>query len=349
MTDISDNIEKRKKDHLRIATSDISQTGNPGFDRYRFVHNALPEIDFDKIDTSTTFLGKKVNYPFLISCMTGGVAEGKKINRNLAKAAQKYNIAMGVGSQRAAIENSELANLFMAREEAPDIPLIANVGLVQLNYGFGLREYQKIVDMIDADALAVHINPIQEVIQPEGDRNWENLLPKLAKIVRELSVPIIAKEVGFGLSENVVRRFYKAGVRIFDTAGWGGTSWAVVEGQRRSGWESLGYLFGEWGIPTAESIVQVQEFRLKTKDKRLVILGSGGVRSGIDIAKAIALGSDMVGIAYPFAKAALISSQEVEKLIERLALELKIAMFGVGAKKIKELKFSKLAVNKVTL
>lgn len=334
-------ISRRKRDHLKIATSKISQTGNPGFDRYQFIHNALPEINFDDIDASTTFLDKKVRYPFFISCMTGGVAEGKRINRNLAAAAQKYGIAMGVGSQRAAIEHPELADLFMAREVAPDIPLIANVGLVQLNYGFGARDYQKIIDMIDADALAVHINPIQEVIQPEGDRNWANLLPKLKKVLSKLSKPVIAKEVGFGLSRDVIERLYKVGVRIFDTAGWGGTSWAVVEGFRGKADKDLGKLFGEWGILTVESIIACADFKKSLITKHhppITILGSGGVRTGVDITKALALGADMVGIAQPFAIAARKSQKAVEELIERLALELKVAMFGVGAKNIKELK-----------
>lgn len=329
-------ISTRKKDHLRIATSELSQTGDSGFAKYRFVHNALPEINFDGIDLSTNFLGKKVSYPFFISCMTGGVAEGLKINRNLAKAAQKYNIAMGVGSQRAAIEHPELAKLFMARQVAPDIPLVANVGLVQLNYGFAHKEFQKCVDMVGADALAAHINPIQEVIQPEGDRDFSNLLPKLSRLIDKISVPVIAKEVGFGISYEVAFKLYKAGVRIIDTAGWGGTSWAKVEGLRREGYKELGDLFGQWGIPSAESIVQVA--KLAKSKKGLTVLGSGGIRNGIEIAKAIALGADLVGIAMPFAKAALVSQEEVEMQIEKYALELKTAMFGVGAKNLKELK-----------
>ncbi len=338
-------IKKRKIDHLKIATSDISQSGNPGFDKYRFIHNALPEVNFDEIDTSTNFLGKKVDSPFFISCMTGGIAEGKKLNRNLAKAAQKYRIAMGVGSQRAAIEHSELEELFKAREVAPDTPLLANVGLVQLNYGFGFKEYQRCIDMIDADALVVHINPIQEIIQPEGDRNWKGLLPKLAKIIDKLSVPVIAKEVGFGLSGDVVKRLYDIGVRYFDTAGWGGTSWALVEGHRGKADKNLGELFGQWGIPTAESIKMCAEFNsnLTTHNSQpITILGSGGIRSGVDIAKAIALGADLVGVASPFAKAALISEEEVEKLIERYALELRVSIFGVGVDKITALQDPKL-------
>lgn len=338
-----DPIQKRKIDHLRIATSDKSQVGSAGFENYRFVHNALPEINFDNIDASTAFLGKKVNYPFFISCMTGGIKEGRSINRNLAKAAQKHGIAMGVGSQRAAIEHPELADLFKAREVAPDIPLLANVGIVQLNYGFGIKEFQETVNMIGANALAVHINPIQEIIQPEGDRNWENLLPKLEKVVKGLSVPVIAKEVGFGLSEDVIKRLYGVGIRHFDTAGWGGTNWALVEGLRGKADSELGTLFSQWGILTTESIIAAKK---ATKGKRgVTILGSGGVRDGIDIAKAITLGSDLVGIAAPFAKAAMKSSIEVEKLIERLALETKVTMFGVGAENLSQLKRAQLVGN----
>jgi isopentenyl-diphosphate delta-isomerase len=330
-------IQKRKKDHLRIALSSSAQIGDPGFGNYHFVHNALPEIDFNKIDTSTTFLGKKVDFPFFISCMTGGAEKGGRLNMNLAKAAQKMRIAMGVGSQRAAIEKQELRKTFEVRKYAPDIPIIANVGLVQLNYGFGLRELKEIIKMVDADALAFHINPIQEVIQPEGDRNFSTLLPKLAKVVDKLDVPVIVKEVGFGLSYDVIGKLYKVGVRIFDTAGWGGTNWAFVEGRRRDGYDELGEMFSSWGIPTAESIITTKSFKDKVKDKKIVILGSGGVRTGIDIAKAIALGADLAGIAAPFAKVALQSSDEVERYIEKLGYELKVAMFGVGCSNIKKL------------
>ena len=293
----------------------------------------------------TSFLGKRINYPFFISCMTGGVDRGENININLAKAAQKYKIPMGVGSQRMAIEHKSLESLFKVRKYAPDIPLLANIGLVQLNYGYGVAEFQKCVDMIQADALVVHINPIQEIIQPEGNRNWEGLLVKLGRIVNDLSVPVIAKEVGFGLSEDVVKRLHNIGVRIFDTAGWGGTNWALVESLRGKANKGLGELFAQWGIPTAESIKMCAGFKSSQITKHqssVVILGSGGIRNGLDIAKAIGLGADLVGIATPFAKAALTSSEEVEKLIERYATELRVVMFGVGAKNISELKKAEL-------
>lgn len=337
------DIEKRKKEHLEIAISNQSQKGDTGLSSYHFVHNALPEIDLAKIDTQVYFLNKRVSFPFFISSMTGGILSGGRLNKNLALAAQKYNIPMGVGSQRAGIEHPELAHFYEVRKYAPTIPIMANIGLVQLNYGFGFKEYQKCVDMISADALIIHINPIQEAIQPEGDTNWENLLPKLERVVKKIKVPVIVKEVGFGLSKDVVKRLYGIGIRIFDTAGWGGTNWALVEGFRGKADRSLGELFSDWGIPTAESIVQCSEFKAKHED--ITILGSGGIRNGVEIAKCISLGADLVGIASPFAKAGLKSQQEVEKLIEKYAKELKIAMFGVGAKDIKSLQNIKLVKN----
>ncbi len=339
-TAYSSEIEKRKKEHLKIAVSPESQTGDTLLSNYRFVHNALPEIDFNKIDTQVYFLNKKIALPFFISCMTGGVLEGGKMNKRLAIAAQKYNIPFGLGSQRAVIEHPGLSKFFEIRKYAPTVPIFANIGLVQLNYGFGIKEFQRCVDMVNADALVVHLNPIQEAIQPEGNRNWENLLPKLEKVVQKLKVPVIVKEVGCGLSTDVIKRLYDIGLRIFDTAGWGGTSWPKVEGLRGKPDRSLGELFGEWGIPTAESIKMAAEFKKTHKD--ITILGSGGIRNGVEIAKAICLGADVVGIAAPFAKAALESQEEVEKLIEKYALELRVSMFGAGAGNVENLKTVKL-------
>lgn len=335
-----DQIRERKLSHLSIAVSPEAQVGESGFSSYRFVHNALPDINFDSIDTQVCFLDKKVSLPIFISCMTGGVAKGEKINENLAKAAQKYSIPMGVGSQRIAIDHPIYSKIFNIRKFAPNIPVLANLGLVQLNYGYGLAEVQKAIQMIDADAIVFHLNPIQEAVQPEGNRNFNGLLPKLEKIVKKVKKPVIIKEVGFGLSVDVVKSLYGAGVRIFDCAGWGGTSWSFVEGKRHMGRENLGEIFSEWGIPTAKSIEQAAEF--KKLHKNITILGSGGIRNGLEIAKAIALGANMAGIAAPFAKAALVSQEEVEKLIEEYKEELKVAMFGVGADTIQSLKKQKL-------
>lgn len=322
-------MQKRKTDHIQICLRQEIETGLTGFEKYQFVHNALPEIDLEKIDTSTKFLGKKLSAPILISSMTGGTPEAKKINKNLAKAAQKMGVAMAVGSQRIAIENPKLASTFQVRDVAPDILLFANLGAVQLNYGFGIRQCQKAVEMIGADALVFHLNPLQEAIQPEGNRNFENLLPKIEKIVANLSVPVIIKEVGCGISEEVARKLYQVGVRIIDTAGWGGTNWAKIEGIRAK--NKLGETFSQWGIPTAESIIVCR------KVKGLTVIGSGGVRSGIEVAKAIALGADLVGLALPFLKPATKSRRAVEEKLAQLARELKIAMFCLGAKDIKDL------------
>lgn len=333
-------IEKRKKEHLKIAVSNISQVGSNGLDYYKFVPNSLPNIDFDKIDTSTTFLNKKVNYPFFISCMTGGILEGGKLNKNLSLAAEKYGIATGVGSQRAAIEKPELSKFYNIRKYAPNVPILANIGLVQLNYGFTSKEFQKCVDMVGADALVVHINPIQEAIQPEGNRNWQGLEKKLGDLVRKIKVPIIVKEVGFGMSQDVIERLCKIGIRYIDVAGWGGTNWSMVEGLRGKADKSLGELFSNWGISTAESLENAMKVKRKAKD--LEILASGGIRNGVEIAKCMSLGASLVGIAAPFAKAGMESTMEVEKLLEKYAKELKITMFGVGARNIGELQGTKL-------
>lgn len=333
------DIEKRKKEHIKIAVSDISQVGTNGLENYRFIPNSLPEINFDKIDTSTTFLKKKVSQPFFISCMTGGILEGGKLNKNLAKACEKHNIAFGVGSERAAIENPSLAKFYDVRKYAPNIPILANIGLVQLNYGFGSKEFQKCVDIVGADALVVHINPIQEAIQPEGNRNWEGLLNKLERIIDKIKVPVIVKEVGFGMSKSVIERLVKVGVRYIDVAGWGGTNWSMIEGLRGKADKELGELFSNWGISTAESLENAKGF------KDLNVIGSGGIRNGIEIAKCISLGANIVGIAAPFAKAGLKSEEDVESLIEKYAKELKVTMFGVGVKNIKELK--KVKTNKI--
>jgi isopentenyl-diphosphate delta-isomerase len=336
-----DLIQKRKREHLEISLSPVAQTGVTGFDSYRYIHNALPEIDFDDIDTSIEFLGKKLAFPFFISSMTGGVAEGERINKNLLGVAEKYGIAMGVGSQRAAVEKPELSHLFATKSTNSRALLFANVGAVQLNYGFTIEKYQRAVDMISADALILHLNPIQEAVQSEGDRNFKNVLPRIGELVKKISVPIIVKEVGFGISEDVCQRLYDVGVRVVDTAGWGGTSWSVVEGRRQGGSVEIGDLFGNWGIPTTESILMCKNVADRSSEK-LTILASGGVRTGLDVAKAISLGADMVGLAAPFGKAAMESEEAVEKIIEKLVRELKIAMFGVGVSTIAELKITRL-------
>ncbi|MBM4401725.1 MAG: type 2 isopentenyl-diphosphate Delta-isomerase [Candidatus Cloacimonetes bacterium] len=326
-------MKNRKLNQLKICLQEEVEAGSAGFGNYSFPHNALPEINFTKVDTSTTFLGKKLSAPILISAMTGGSEKGFEINKNLALAAQKMKVAMGVGSQRVAIENPKLADTFQVRKFAPDVLLFANLGAVQLNYGYGVSECQKVVSMISADALVLHLNPLQEVIQT-GDTNFENLLPKIEKICQKLSVPVIVKEVGFGISEDVARRLFNAGIKIIDVAGYGGTNWALVAGKVAG--PPLGETFKNWGIPAAYSI------QMCKKIEGLKIVGSGGIRSGIDIAKAIVLGADLVGLARPFLKEAARSASAVEEKIANLALELKVAMFCVGAQDLSQLQKVKL-------
>lgn len=329
-------MRKRKQDHLEICLNEEVETKSTGLEKFQFLHQALPEIDFKNIETSVEFLGKRLAAPILISSLTGGTVEGGRINRNLAKAAQKIGVALAVGSQRIAIENPKTGETFKIRDIAPDILLLANLGAVQLNYGYGVRECQKAVEMIRADGLILHLNPLQEAIQPEGNTNFGNLLPKIAEVVKNLPVPVMVKEVGFGISEEVARKLYSVGVRIIETAGWGGTNWAKIEGLRAK--NKLGEVFGDWGIPTAKSISQCR------KVKGLKIIGSGGIRNGREIAKAIALGADLVGLALPFLRPATESAEVVETKLRGLIKELKITMFVTGVKNIKELKKARLAL-----
>ncbi|MFH1705481.1 MAG: type 2 isopentenyl-diphosphate Delta-isomerase [Patescibacteria group bacterium] len=328
-------MQEKKAEHIRICLEREVESGATGFERFRFIHNALPEIDFRKIDTSTEFLGKKLLAPIMISSMTGGTPEGGRINQNLAKAAQKTKIALALGSQRIAIESPRLASTFKVRKYAKDIVILANIGAVQLNYGFGLKECQRAIKMIGADGIIFHLNPLQEAIQTEGDKNLSKLNGKIKSIAQKLNYPIIVKEVGGGISYQTAKKLNQAGIKIIDVAGWGGTNWAIIEGLRSKNKE-IGQIFSNWGIPTMESIIQCK------KIKGLQIIASGGIRTGIDIAKAISLGANLAGLAKPFLEPGLKSSKAVEDKINSLIYQLKIAMFCVGARNITQLKKIKL-------
>lgn len=319
----------RKADHIRInLEEDVRSKLTTGLERYFFLHNALPELNLNEIDLSVEIFGKKLKSPLLISSMTGGSAEATQINQTLAEAAQEMGIAMGLGSQRAAIEDDKLAASFRVRNVAPNILLFANVGAVQLNYGYGLAHLQKAVDMAEADALMLHLNSMQEAVQPEGDTNFSGLLKKIEIMCKQLPVPVVVKEVGWGISGETAKQLAKAGVQAIDVAGAGGTSWTQVEMHRATN-ESQARLAGafvDWGIPTAESIMQVRE-ALKT----MRIFASGGLRSGVDIAKCIALGAELGGMASPYLKAAVKSTKAVIETISEVSRELQVAMFGAGA------------------
>ena len=336
---ISDPIEMRERDrkleHIRLALEDRMQLDGHYFDRYAFEHQALPEIDFNEIDTSVEFLGRSLVAPLIISCMTGGNDEAARINRNLALGAEEAGIAIGVGSQRKAFEDETTADSFKIRPYAPSVPILGNLGAVQLNYGFGIRECRGAVEMIDADALVFHLNSLQEAIQPEGQRNFSGLLPKMGAMARELEVPVIAKEIGCGISADVARELVDQGIHIVDTAGLGGTTWARIEAARARN-SPLGELFADWGIPTPSAIRQVSGI------PGLTVVGSGGVRNGVDVAKAIALGAGLAGMAYPFLCAAQESAEQVLAVARKTVHELKIAMFCIGAKSLDDLSKAKL-------
>lgn len=330
--DTATAIERdRKAEHIRLALDAGNQAGRSFFDDYAFEHQALPEIALDDIDLSVEFLGKRIEAPLLVSCMTGGTEAAGEINRNLARAAEDRRIALGVGSQRKAIEDPLQAASFQVRDLAPSIPLLANLGAVQLNYGYGIAECRAAVEMIDADALAFHLNVLQEAIQPEGDTDFSGLLTKLGEIARELEVPVIAKEIGCGISGDTARALAEQGIRIIDTAGLGGTSWARIEARRADDVE-IGELFVDWGVPTPVSIQEVAAVQGVT------VIGSGGIRSGLDAAKAIALGAHLVGTAYPLLKPATVSAEAVIERVGRIVDELRIAMLCVGTRTIDELR-----------
>ncbi len=318
-------LRDRKAEHIRLALESRMQTDASAFDDYRFGHEALPELDFDAIDLSTEFLGRTLRAPLLISCMTGGTEIAARINRNLALAAEATGVAVGVGSQRKALEDPDKADSFRVRDLAPSVPLLANLGAVQLNYGIGLDGCRRAVEMIGADALVFHLNPLQEAIQPEGQCNFAGLLDRMAAVAHRIEVPVIVKEVGSGLSEATGRTLADRGFSILDTAGVGGTSWARIEAARANDLD-LGELFADWGVRTPESIAALARIG------GLTIIGSGGVRHGLDAAKALALGARMVGMAYRFLAAATESPERVIERVERTIRELKIAMFCLGAR-----------------
>lgn len=329
------SLSSRKLDHIRInLEEDVRSSVSTGLERYRFVHQALPELNLEDIDLSQKIFGKLLRAPILISSMTGGTEEAASINRTLAEAAQATGIAMGLGSQRAGIEHPELISTFQVRRYAPDILLFGNLGAIQLNYAYTVEHCQRAVDMAEADALILHLNPLQEALQPEGDTAFAGLLNKIEQVCNVLPVPVVVKEVGWGISERAARLLAGAGVAAIDVSGAGGTSWSQVEMHRIAdpGKARVAAAFRNWGIPTAESILQV---RKAAPD--ILIFASGGIRDGIDIAKCIALGARLGGMAGPFLKAAVQSLEVTLALINEIQREIQISMFASGAANLIEL------------
>jgi isopentenyl-diphosphate delta-isomerase len=336
----SDEHAKRKQDHLRIVMGEpVASATSTGLERYRLLHCALPELDLAQVDPSVTFLGKRLNAPILISGMTGGVERGAEINRRLAAAAQALGCAMGVGSQRVALEQPGLESLFSVREVAPDILLLANFGAVQLNTGYGLEQARRAVEMIGADALVLHLNPLQEALQADGNTDWRGLISRIADLCASLHVPVVVKEVGWGISGAVARQLVSAGVAAIDVGGAGGTSWSEVE-RHRAPTELLRRVssaFVGWGIPTADAVKMV---RRSLPDVPLI--ASGGLRSGVDAAVAMALGADLAGFAAPVLRAAAGSEAGAHDLLSALIMELRVSMFAAGVADVGQLRHADL-------
>jgi len=334
-------IDQRKADHIKInLEKDVRSALTTGLEKYHFIHEALPEIDLERVDTSLSLFGKRLAVPVLISSMTGGTEEAGEINQRLAEAAQEVGVAMGVGSQRAALENpKETPTYSITREVAPDILLFANLGAVQLNYGYGIDHCRRVVDMIRADALILHLNPLQEAVQDAGDVNFEGLSKKIEEICKKLEVPVIAKEVGWGVSERTAKLLAECGVSAIDVAGAGGTSWSQVEMHRAPDeiTRELAATFIGWGIPTAESIINVRKAA-----PEMTVFASGGIKDGLDIAKCIALGATLGGMAGQFLKAAAVSTKSVAHMMKLTKRQIQVTMFAAGVGTLEDLKVDKL-------
>ncbi len=329
----SKQTSARKSDHIRICLEkDVSFSKKNGFERYEFEHQALPELDLDEIDTTTSFLGRKLRLPFFIEPLTGGTPVGHRINRNLAMAAEQLGIGMGLGSQRAMLEEPRLACTYVVRDVAPSIFLLGNIGAAQLA-GLSIPHIQDMLGSIGADGLAIHLNACHEMVQPEGDTRWRNVLERIADVCTRVSFPVVVKEVGYGISGPVAGRLEAAGASAIDVAGAGGTCFSRVEFYRGS---PEAEAFFEWGIPTAEALAQCRNA------VRVPLIASGGIRSGLECAKALALGATLVGFALPVLGPALESHLAVMRRIDELGWELRKTMLLVGARDISQLKAVKI-------
>jgi isopentenyl-diphosphate Delta-isomerase len=336
-------IKQRKKEGIDIPLQKNVQakTTSTYLEYVRLVHNALPEVDYDDIDTSMTFLGKRFSAPIIIDSMTGGTDEATVINGRLGELAEKYGFGMGLGSQRAGLKSEELAATYsIARKNAPNAFLIANIGGAQLSKGLTVDEAKRIVKMIGANALVVHLNPLQELVQPEGEPRYKGVLGQISELAKTIDIPLIVKEVGAGISKEVAIKLEMANVSAINIAGAGGTSWAGVEKLRAESLKDdlkkhLGEMFWDWGIPTAASLIEVR------RAVKLPLIASGGLRNGLEVAKCVALGASMAAMAYPFLQTAAQSRESLFAFADTILTELKSTMFLVGAKNIAALASSR--------
>jgi isopentenyl-diphosphate delta-isomerase len=342
---LAEETRKRKADHIRISLNKNVQakTATTGFEDARLVHRALPEVDKKKANLAATVFGHKFTAPLIAGAITGGTQEASKINATIAEAVEELGLGMGVGSQRAAIEDKRLEKTFsVVRRRAPNAFLIANIGGVQLVNGFGANEAKRAIEMIEADALAVHLNPLQEAIQPEGQTSFTGVLKKIGELATELNTPIIVKETGAGVAAEDARKLEEAGVKGIDVSGLGGTSFAAVEYYRTrkesSPQRRLGDVFWDWGIPTAASIIEV------CQTVKIPIIASGGIRDGSDAAKALSLGASLASLSQPVLQAAVRGVKETKSLLSFMIDELRNAMFLVGAEAVESLYESPVVV-----
>jgi isopentenyl-diphosphate Delta-isomerase len=327
----------RKADHIRINIErDVAAKGiDAGFDAYRFTHRALPEIDLAEVATSVDLFGKTLAAPILISCMTGGAPEARKLNRRLARVAQTHGFAMGTGSARALLEDPSQLDTFDIRKDAPDVLLFANLGAIQLNKGYGVDDCRRLLDMLQADALVLHLNPLQEALQPEGDTNFRGVLAKIETLCKQLQAPVIVKEVGWGINTDDIAALFEAGVAAVDIAGAGGTSWSEVERYRiTEPWRAnVAAEFAAWGIPTAVALREAHALF-----PNATLIASGGIRNGLDVTKALALGANLAGLAGPFLREANESEQCANNFARQLIEVLRTAMFSLSAPTPKDLR-----------
>ena len=336
--------ESRKAEHIRICLTDKAQARKvtTGFEDVQFVHRALPEVDKAKIDVSTKVFGHKFSAPLIVGAMTGGTSEATRINAAIAEAVETLQLGMGVGSQRAAIENPKLAETFaVARKKAPNAFLIANIGGIQLVHGWGVKEVKKAVEMIDADAMAVHLNALHEAVQPEGQTAFKGVLAKICEVAGAIDQPVIVKETGAGITAKDAKRLEDAGVKGIDVGGAGGTSFAAVEYYRSeasSVQHFLGDAFWDWGIPTVVSLAETAQA------VKIPVIASGGVRSGMDVAKSLALNACLASVCQPALEAAVNGAKATEQMLSFLMEELRTVMFLVGAEKVKKLSEAPLVV-----
>ncbi len=332
-------IMKRKEDHINICLDKPVQAKKVKtlFDEVHFISNSLPEINFDDIDTSTTFLGHKFSAPLMVGAMTGGAELAAKINKNIAEAAEEMGLGMAVGSQRAGLFDKRLADTYsIARKAAPKAFIGSNIGGAQVSAGFKIDDAKKLVKMLDADAFYIHLNPAQEIVQPEGEPNYRNVVSGIKRFVDNINKPVVVKEVGFGISGEVAKRLENIGVSAIEVAGMGGTSYAAVEHYRAVEFNMdikarMGEMLWDWGIPTAASLYMVK------RSVKIPVVASGGLRNGLEIAKAIAMGASLTAAAWPFLRPATVSSDKVKEKMEEMIHGLKSVMFLTGCKNIKEL------------